>query len=43
MMAIAIRYVGCDRLHIEVRGHELFTEQPVDDSAPTPTELFVAG
>ena len=47
MMAIAVRSVGRDRLHIEVRGHQLFTDQPVDeggdDSAPTPTELFVAG
>ena len=46
-MAIIVRHVGGDRLRIAVRGHELFTDQPVgdggDDSAPTPTELFVAG
>lgn len=43
---ITASYVAGDRLRIEVRGHELFTDQPVedggDDSAPTPTELFVS-
>lgn len=43
---IEVSYVGSDRLRIEVRGHELFTDQPVgdggEDTAPTPTELFVA-
>jgi len=36
-----------DRYRIGVRGHELWVDQPVEDggadSAPTPTELFVAG
>ena len=44
---ITVSYVGGDRLRIQVRGHELFTDQPVedggDDTAPTPTEIFVAG
>jgi uncharacterized OsmC-like protein len=43
---IAISHVGGDRLRIKVRGHEVFTDQPVaeggDDLAPTPTELFVS-
>ena len=44
---IAVSYLGGDRLHIDVRGHELSADQPVEDgggdTAPTPTELFVAG
>lgn len=36
-----------DRYRIGVRGHELWVDQAVEDggndSAPTPTELFVAG
>lgn len=40
-------YAGGDRLRISVRGHVLFTDQPAgdggDDTAPTPTELFIAG
>ena len=36
-----------DRYRIGVRGHELWVDQPFEDgggdSAPTPTELFVAG
>jgi putative redox protein len=43
---IAVTYVGGDRLHIDVRGHELSADQPVEDgggdTAPTPTELFLA-
>jgi putative redox protein len=35
-----------ERVLIDVRGHELTTDQPVDaggsDAGPTPTELFVA-
>lgn len=46
MRPITIRYASRDRLRIAVRGHELFTDQPVidggDDTAPTPTEMFVA-
>lgn len=43
---IAVTYAGGDRLRIETRGHVLFTDQPVEDggedTAPTPTELFLA-
>lgn len=43
---IKVNYVKGDRLQIEIRGHELFTDQPVDDggedTAPTPTEVFVS-
>lgn len=47
MSEIGVRHEGGDRYRIEVRGHALWVDQPVqhggDDSAPTPTELFVAG
>jgi putative redox protein len=43
---IEVTYVRGDQLRIQVRGHEIVTDQPVedggDDIAPTPTELFVA-
>ena len=43
---ITVDYEGRDRLRIEARGHRLFADQPVadggEDTAPTPTELFVA-
>jgi len=43
---IRVRHLGGDRLVIQVRGHELFADQPAEDggedSAPTPTELFIA-
>lgn len=43
---ITASYVAGDRLRIEVRGHEFFADQPVedggDDTAPTPTELFLS-
>lgn len=43
---IAVTHVGGDRLRIETRGHVLFTDQPVEDggedTAPTPTEIFVS-
>jgi putative redox protein len=43
---ITVSYAGRDRLRIETRGHALYTDQPVEhggeDSAPTPTEMFVA-
>ncbi len=36
-----------DRLRIDIRGHEIWSDQPVEDgggdTAPTPTELFLAG
>lgn len=42
-----VRPTGGDRFAISVRGHELSVDQPVgdggEDTAPTPTELFVAG
>ena len=44
---ITVTQVGGDRLRIAIRGHELFADQPVEngggDSAPTPTEIFIAG
>lgn len=44
---IDVRYAGGDRLNVEMRGHEVHTDQPAadggEDTAPTPTELFVAG
>ena len=43
---IAVTHVGGDRLRIETRDHVLFTDQPIEDggedTAPTPTEMFVA-
>ncbi len=44
-MSITVRHEAKDRFRIAVRGHELFVDQPPpasDDTAPTPTELFVA-
>ena len=45
--AIVVQSAGGDRLRVSVRDHELWADQPVEDggadSAPTPTELFVAG
>lgn len=44
---IRVAHQGGDRLLIKTRGHELRSDQPVedggDDTAPTPTELFLAG
>jgi len=38
---------GGDRLLMTVRGHELYSDQPVqdggEDTAATPTEIFLAG
>jgi putative redox protein len=43
---VTVRHLDGDRLRIQVRGHELLTDQPVEeggeDTAPTPTELFLA-
>ena len=43
---IAATYAGGDRLRVDVRGHALFADQPVEDggedTAPTPTEMFVS-
>ncbi len=42
-----VSHLGGDRFAVEIRGHTVTVDQPVDaggeDSAPTPTELFVAG
>lgn len=44
--SLRVRREDGDRFAIVVRGHEAFVDQPRDDggedSAPTPTELFVA-
>jgi putative redox protein len=46
MSEILVRHVERDRFRIEIRGHEIDVDQPVedggDDKAPTPTELLVA-
>ena len=43
---INVDYESGDRLRINVRGHEVVSDQPVEDggsdAGPTPTELFVA-
>lgn len=43
---IQVAYEGGDRLSIDIRGHVLTADQPVqdggEDAGPTPTELFVA-
>lgn len=42
---LRVEHRGDDRFDIRVRGHEVSVDQPVadggDDTAPTPTELFV--
>jgi len=44
---VFVRHERGDRFRVEIRGHELVVDQPVEDggedSGPTPTELFVAG
>jgi putative redox protein len=46
MQAIMLRSLGGDRYTVQVRGHELIVDQPVDaggtDLGPTPVELFMA-
>jgi uncharacterized OsmC-like protein len=41
-----VRFVAGEAYEVTVRGHRLVVDQPADaggqDSAPTPTELFVA-
>ena len=41
-----VRFVAGEAYEVTVRGHQLLVDQPADaggqDSAPTPTELFVA-
>lgn len=47
MNAIQVRPLGSDSYAVQVRGHELIVDQPIDaggtDLGPTPVELFVAG
>jgi putative redox protein len=46
MEQMTVRTLGGDRYEIDIRGHRLVVDQPVDgggtDAGPTPTELFVA-
>ena len=43
---VSVSHLGGDTFEIEVRGHRIRVDQPEamggDDTAPTPTELFVA-
>jgi uncharacterized OsmC-like protein len=47
MTGMAVRHLGGDRFEVAVREHVFTVDQPVadggEDTAPTPTELFVAG
>jgi organic hydroperoxide reductase OsmC/OhrA len=42
-----VRHLDGDRFAINIRGHQIHVDQPIDaggeDTAPTPTELFIAG
>ena len=42
-----VGHLGGDRFAVEIRGHTITVDQPIADggadTAPTPTELFVAG
>lgn len=44
--AIEVRHLGGDRFEVSVRHHRVHVDQPVadggEDTAPTPTELFVS-
>jgi len=44
---LTVRHLDGDRFAIEIRGHTITVDQPLDaggtDTAPTPTELFIAG
>ena len=44
---LLVRHLGNDRFEITTRNHYIVVDQPVadggEDTAPTPTELFVAG
>jgi len=46
MQEMTVRTRGGDRYEIDIRGHRIVVDQPVDgggtDAGPTPTELFVA-
>jgi putative redox protein len=45
--SLTVRHLDGDRFAVEIRGHTVIVDQPVDaggqDTAPTPTELFIAG
>ncbi len=45
--ALNVRHLGGDRFAIDIRGHTVTVDQPADmggeDTAPSPTELFIAG
>ncbi len=45
--SLTVQHLDGDRFAIEIRGQSITVDQPVDaggtDTAPTPTELFVAG
>jgi putative redox protein len=47
MEPVSVSHLGGDRFAITVRGHDVYVDQPIGDggtdTAPTPTELFVAG
>lgn len=47
MNSLTVRHLGGDEFAIDVRGHTVLVDQPVEDggndAAPTPTELFLAG
>lgn len=44
---VRVRHLGGDRFAVAVRHHTVLVDQPLDiggtDTAPTPTELFIAG
>jgi uncharacterized OsmC-like protein len=44
---VRVRHLDGDRFAVDVRGHTLLVDQPVEaggtDTAPTPTEVFIAG
>lgn len=44
---LTVQHLDGDRFAIEIRGHTITVDQPLDaggtDTAPTPTELFIAG
>jgi putative redox protein len=44
---LVVHHLDGDRFAIDVRGHTVLVDQPMDiggnDTAPTPTELFIAG
>lgn len=46
MSGLVVRHLEGDRFRVEIRGHAVEVDQPIedggDDKAPTPTELFAA-